>query len=85
MTDRTTGFLHPLEAASADELREHHGEVLRETVRIAYEGLPYYREKLDGAGVSPENVGGVDDLSRIPITSKKDDAPRADLPRDGVP
>jgi phenylacetate-CoA ligase len=71
-TDRTTGFLHPLETASPDELREHHGEVLRETVRIAYDAIPYHRERLEAAGVAPDGVRSVDDLPRIPITSKKD-------------
>src|SRR5438128_10870966 len=71
-TDRTSGALHPLETASPEELREHHGEVLRETVRIAYDAIPYYREKLDAADASPDDVRGLDDLSRIPITSKKE-------------
>jgi phenylacetate-CoA ligase len=72
VTDRTTGFLHPLETASDEERRAHHGEVLRETVRISYEHLPYYRDLLDAAGVRLGDVHGVEDLPRIPITSKVD-------------
>jgi phenylacetate-CoA ligase len=70
--DRISGTLHPLETASADELRAHHGEVLRETVRIAYERVPFYRDRLDAAGVTPESVDAIEDLPRIPITSKKE-------------
>ena len=71
--DRTSGALHPLETASPDELRAHHGEVLRDTVRLAFEKVPYLRERLEAAGISsPEDVRGIEDLERIPITSKKD-------------
>jgi phenylacetate-CoA ligase len=71
--ERTSGFLDPLEAASEDARRAHHDEVLRRTVRIAFEHLPYYRERLEGAGFSsPDDVRGMEDLARIPITTKKE-------------
>src|SRR5439155_20568409 len=71
MSDRTSGFLHPLETASEDERRAHLDEVLRATVRIACDHVPYYRAKLQAAGISRhEDVGGVEDLPRIPITTK---------------
>ncbi len=53
-------------------LRALRDKKVRRAVRAAYAGVPYYRELLDGAGVSPESIQGVDDLERIPITSRAD-------------
>jgi phenylacetate-CoA ligase len=69
--DRTAGILHPLETVSDDERRAHHLDVLRETVRIALTGVAFLRDKLHGAGIaSPEDVRSLEDLARIPITTK---------------
>ena len=69
--DRTSGTLHPLESASPEELRRHHDDVLRDTVRIAFDNVPYYREKLEAAGIDDSgDVRGLEDLTRIPITTK---------------
>lgn len=45
---------------------------LRETVRHAYENVPFYRERLDEAGVSPGDVSDTEDLSSLPFTTKED-------------
>ena len=72
-TDRTSGALHPLETASPEELRAHHGEVFRDAVRMAFEKVPYLHERLVATGISsPEDVRGLEDLAGIPITSKTD-------------
>lgn len=70
--DRITGVLDPLEAASEDERRAHHDEVLRRTVAICWERSPFYKARLEGAGLVPDDIEGLDDLARIPVTSKKD-------------
>jgi phenylacetate-CoA ligase len=71
--DRTSGTIHPLETAPPEELREHHAEVLRETIGLAFAHVPYLRERLEEAGVkSPDDVAGLVDLARIPITSKRE-------------
>ncbi|HEY1177181.1 MAG TPA: phenylacetate--CoA ligase PaaK [Phytomonospora sp.] len=64
--------LDPIETASADELRALQDARLRETVRHAHEHSPHYRAVLDGAGVAPGDIGGIDDLSRLPFTTKED-------------
>jgi len=53
-------------------LGELQGRRLADKVRYAYERLPYYREKMDRAGVSPEDIRSVGDLSRLPFTLKQD-------------
>lgn len=47
-------------------------ERLRETVRTAYENVPFYRERFDEMGLSPDDVTSVDDVSALPFTTKED-------------
>jgi phenylacetate-CoA ligase len=54
------------------ELAAHQLAGLTWTVRHAYEGSSFYREKLDAAGVSPEAIRSLDDLRRLPITTPED-------------
>ncbi|WP_394743268.1 phenylacetate--CoA ligase PaaK [Natronococcus roseus] len=60
------------ERTGLEERRELQSERLRDTVAHAYENVPLYRERLDEAGVSPEDVQSVDDLERLPFTTKED-------------
>jgi len=45
---------------------------LRCLVRHAYDKVPYYRRLFDSAGVRPEDITGVEDLLRLPVTSRED-------------
>lgn len=40
-------------------------------VREAYAHVPYYRALLDNAGVLPSSIGGVRDLPKLPVTTKR--------------
>ena len=40
------------------------------TVLRAYQGSDFFRQKLDGAGVDPQAIHTVDDLPRLPLTTK---------------
>ncbi|MEO9323968.1 phenylacetate--CoA ligase PaaK [Nocardioides sp. C4-1] len=66
------GDLEPIETASVDEIRSLQTTRLLETVRRAYEHVPHYRRALDAAGVHPDDVRGLDDLARLPFTTKAD-------------
>ncbi|MEY7851991.1 phenylacetate--CoA ligase PaaK [Natrarchaeobius sp. A-rgal3] len=61
-----------IERAPRAEIRDRQNERLRETVTRAYENVPFYRERLDDAGVDPDDVEGVDDLEALPFTTKAD-------------
>ncbi|WP_293026956.1 phenylacetate--CoA ligase PaaK [Natronococcus sp.] len=61
-----------IEAASRAEIRELQTDRLRETVRNAYENVDYYREELEKAGVTPEDIETVDDVTKLPFTTKED-------------
>jgi phenylacetate-coenzyme A ligase PaaK-like adenylate-forming protein len=44
---------------------------LRTLIHHAYERVPYYRALFDGAGIKPQDIRSVQDLARIPITTKR--------------
>jgi len=62
----------PTEAADRAELRELQAERLRETVERAAENVPFYRERLDDAGVAPADIESVEDITELPMTTKED-------------
>ncbi len=43
---------------------------VREIVRYAYENAPGFRRLMESAGLTPDDVQGVDDLERVPVLSK---------------
>ena len=45
---------------------------LQETVKLAYENVPFYTKKLDDAGVKPEDIKTLEDIEKIPFTTKDD-------------
>ncbi|HLY21312.1 MAG TPA: phenylacetate--CoA ligase [bacterium] len=53
-------------------LRVGQGERLRATVARVAEAVPFYRARLEAAGVRAAEIRGVDDLTRIPFTTKDD-------------
>ncbi|HZD00569.1 MAG TPA: AMP-binding protein [Actinomycetes bacterium] len=61
-----------LERASRDELREIQSRKLRAAVRFARARIPFYRRRFAAAGLEPGDVRSVEDLARIPVTTKQD-------------
>ncbi len=55
-----------------DELREEQIKDLQWTVSHVYNGSPFYRKRLDEAGVTPQDIGSLDDLERLPFTTAND-------------
>lgn len=53
-------------------LRARQGQRLRATVGRVAEAVPFYRARLEAAGVRAAEIRGVDDLPRIPFTTKDD-------------
>jgi phenylacetate-coenzyme A ligase PaaK-like adenylate-forming protein len=51
---------------------------LRSLIGIAYREVPFYRDLMDEAGVKPEDIHSVKDLSKLPVTTK--DSIRANFP-----
>jgi phenylacetate-CoA ligase len=57
----------PREALEAIQLRR-----LQTTVERVYANVPFYREKFKEAGITPASVKSLDDLRRLPFTTKQD-------------
>ena len=57
---------------SQAELRSIQLSGLQWTVRHAYTYNPVYRQKLDAAGIRPEDIGDLDDLQRLPLLGKEE-------------
>jgi phenylacetate-CoA ligase len=55
-----------------EELEQLQLERLQSTLNRVYAHVPFYRKKFDALGVSPEEVGSLSDLSRLPFTTKED-------------
>ncbi len=61
-----------MECATRDEMRALQSFRLSQTVRRVYENVPYYRERMEKAGVTPDDIHSVDDLKKLPFTMKQD-------------
>ncbi len=55
-----------------DQLRALQEEKLKAAVRYMYEHTPMYRRKLDAIGLQPGDVRTLDDLPRLPVTTKEE-------------
>ena len=64
--------LDPEERMSRDELESLQLERLQQTVRHAYEHVPLYTTKFDEAGVHPDDIRSLDDVVKLPYTTKED-------------
>jgi phenylacetate-CoA ligase len=61
-----------VETMPREQLRELQLQRLKETVRRAYEKVPFYREKFKASGLEPGDIKSLDDLARLPFTLKDD-------------
>ena len=65
------GELEPIERASRDELQALQLERLKWSLTHAYENVAHYRRAFDEAGVHPDDLKTLADLSKFPFTEKK--------------
>jgi phenylacetate-CoA ligase len=61
-----------LDTAPFEQLRGIQAEKLRLAVEYAYTCIPFYRRRFKAIGLEPGDIRGLDDLERIPITTKQD-------------
>ena len=64
--------LDPIEIASRDEIAALQLERMRATLGQAYENVPHYRRAFEAAGVHPDDLRELSDLTRFPFTVKDD-------------
>ena len=60
------------ETLPRDEIEKIQLEKLKKTVPYIYERVAPYRQKMERAGVKPEDIRNLDDLKKLPFTYKAD-------------
>lgn len=60
------------ECMSRDELASLQSERLVRLVSDVYHNVPYYRKKMQDAGLEPGDIRGLEDLEKLPFTTYED-------------
>ena len=60
------------ECMSRDEMRALQSKRLVETVDRVYHNVEYYRKKMQAVGVEPGDIKGIEDINKLPYTTKDD-------------
>lgn len=55
-----------------EQMRALQGERLHRIVEYVYHNVPFYRDKLQQMGITPDDINTVDDIVKLPFTSKSD-------------
>jgi phenylacetate-CoA ligase len=58
--------------STRDELNEHQLKGLKWTVQHAYQGSRFYRDRMNAAGVHPDEIQTLDDIRKLPFTTAED-------------
>ena len=65
-------FQEDIETASREEIEQWQNEGLVSVVKRVYENVPYYRDLMDKAGVTPDDIKSTADLPKLPFITKDD-------------
>ena len=60
------------ECMSAEETSELQLQRLQVVVKRAYENVPYYNKRLSDLRIKPEDIETLEDIEKLPFTSKTD-------------
>ena len=61
-----------IETISRDELAKIQSERLVKTVQHVYDNVEFYRNKMKAIGLLPGDIKGIQDLTKLPFTTKDD-------------
>lgn len=61
-----------IENAKREELEKLQLKRLQSTVERVYSLTPFYKQKFDELGITPEDINSLDDIKKLPFTTKKD-------------
>ncbi len=60
------------ECMSTDEMRALQGRRLHKIVKYVYHNVPFYRNKLQKMDVTPDDIRNIEDIHKLPFTTKQD-------------
>lgn len=72
MSAQTPNALHAIETASRDEIESLQLSRLKSSLSNAYKNVAHYRESFNAAGVTPDDLKILNDLSKFPFLTKND-------------
>lgn len=61
-----------VECADSAQLKKLQSDRLQKLVAYIYQRCPVYRQKLDAAGISPDNIQSIEQITELPFTTKED-------------
>lgn len=61
-----------IECMSRDEMSALQSERLVKQVKNVYDNVAFYREKMDALGLEPGDIRGIEDITKLPFTTKED-------------
>ncbi len=61
-----------IETMPVEQIQKLQSERLVKQVKYVYDNVAFYRDKMDAAGVKPEDVKGIEDLHKLPFINKDD-------------
>lgn len=61
-----------IETMPVEQIQALQSERLVHQVKYVYDNVKFYRDKMDEAGVKPEDIKGIEDLHKLPFISKDD-------------
>ena len=61
-----------MECMDRESMKKLQLERLQKTVKTCYEKVPFYRKKFDKMGIKPEDIKSLEDITKLPFTTKYD-------------
>lgn len=65
-------YQEEIETASREQIEKTQLEGLIDVVKRVYENVPYYRKKMEEAGVTPDDIKTLQDVTKLPFLTKDD-------------
>ena len=60
------------ESMPREQMRELQGKRLHKIVDYVYHNVPFYRNKMQEMDLTPEDINSIDDIVKLPFTTKQD-------------
>ncbi|MBP5260486.1 MAG: phenylacetate--CoA ligase [Paludibacteraceae bacterium] len=61
-----------IECMPREQMRQLQGQRLVALVKYVYDHVPFYRKKMDDLGLQPGDIRSIDDITKLPFTTKQD-------------
>ena len=61
-----------IETADREQIKAWQDERLVKQVKHVWDNVPYYRKKMEAAGLTPDDIQGTQDLHKLPFVTKDD-------------